>query len=1282
MGNKIPSRVYDTKGRVVDVAFSMRRNTKQPLDESSLPLSYDSLKEEMRTGTSSIYKGQIVVTQGPETIPEGEKQSDYYTPFLIKNEGNSDVSYYADRIMTATYTNTFLNKEFVKKKQLGTSYTGVGKWPDATEDRGSLAYNEIFNDYNTYRITNNLKGESPIMSHVEGKSNTLAGSFTHIEGYNNTGGSDFSHVEGANNNSSNNASYSHVEGESNSAINSSYSHVEGHSNQAISAVASHVGGSNSKALGNNAFVHGSNSVAFENSIAIGKSTYAKAGFATGINTSSYGIGAFATGSKTIANANYSVAEGEGSISNGQGAHAEGKESKAYGKYSHAEGFSVTGSNTNTDLGSYSHAENKSTVLGTYSHAENNAQITETANYAHAEGSGKAIGSFSHVEGTNTVTTGTGGHAEGIETNAYEYSHAEGNFSYAKGTYAHAEGSRTMSAGTNTHAEGTYTSAYSIASHAEGGYGRANSNYSHVEGYKTYVTSNAIAGHAEGNGSYTTAYYAHAEGVGTYASGSGSHAEGNVTHANGQYSHAEGNNTTAESTSSHAEGERTKAIGQSSHAEGVSSNAGGIGSHAEGNGTYANGVSSHSQGVSTYANGEGSFASGNKTTAQSNFSSSFGVSTYSNGIGSVSEGNNTSSYGEFSHSGGVGTIARGSYSSTDGFYTVSKNKTEVGHGTYNRSYYSTNGFLVENNDTNKIPNEFARVNNKYLPGRYPNGIDGTNNTTAVGFYESSYETIFSIGNGGTGDTTKGPSPLYKNSNTDAGQYVKKNSRHNIMDIRKNGQMYYDGGMIVGGELVAPTSYSYVNSLGPTAYLTTVMRALLVQPKYYRPSLQYAIWYTGNRIANAVTSNDSVGWSYFQNSQNSDGICEVGATTSFDIQFRAFNVGVDKPQNIDPIYGTSLGNMLGYSTGIREITYFKLPNNSNISAQRFDKVIHNKELLAGMKNDKAKYWPKRLVSNNEDITDPNYIYLNDTGAKDPYHKFNWTPPYDYANSYNLTYYSSYCNAVDNRGVFGETGKTDYRTGLYSTRSTISDKIKLDREGKFTVWTAYSYIFNPATQMYFQQLMEKATYIPDDGAAPYDKFTELPSYSSASFTLTARYRIYYGTTNDVPYIMENGVRKPNPLWKKWTQNEFLGNKNAAVGRSNGDIDHGHLYGNLQAASGQTQQSNASISRSVKTCWFAYPTNIYRLHKHNSSAVPNGFYMYYKNQMNVESALDTGVRTPASDNDNGDALSTTNTGREKYEFTTDNPINPSGLRYHIVAVCAPGDITKGTWGFAFKRK
>lgn len=411
MGNKIPSQVYDTKGRVVDVTFSMRRNTKQPLDESSLPLNYDSLKEEMKSSTSSIYKGQIVVTQGPELIPEGEKKSDYYTPFLIKNEGNSDVSYYADRIMTATYTNTFLQREFVKKKQLGTSYTGVGKWPDATEDRGSLAYNEIFNDYNTYKITNNLKGESPIMSHVEGKSNTLAGSFTHIEGYKNTGGSDFSHVEGAGNTSSNNASYSHVEGESNSAINSSYSHVEGHSNQAISAASSHVGGSNSKALGNNAFVHGIDSVAFENGIAMGKSTYAKAGFATGTNTSSYGIGAFATGSKTIANANYSVAEGEGSISNGQGAHAEGSYTIANNESEHAQGkYNVSdteNSGTLFTIGNGTADDRRHNVVGIYHNGDINIEGPNTTN--HNTGYFKTTVDGNHTEvvkGNYTQTIGT------------------------------------------------------------------------------------------------------------------------------------------------------------------------------------------------------------------------------------------------------------------------------------------------------------------------------------------------------------------------------------------------------------------------------------------------------------------------------------------------------------------------------------------------------------------------------------------------------------------------------------------------------------------------------------------------------------------------------------------------------------------------------------------------------------------------------------------------------------------------------------------------------------
>ena len=1289
MAEKNSTDLFKIKNKQeLDVGFSIRRHKRTPIDENSLLYSYAYLEEEMKSPDSFIYKGQIVVTQGLKDIKGNDTKSPiYYSPWLIKNDTNDNTKFYADRIVTATYNEKYLDDKYVKKTQLGTKYTGVGQWADVKgKETNTTTYSEVFNDYETNFISihENNKEDQPYLTyaHAEGYGNSVYMSYAHVEGKNNIIRSSVGHAEGMDN-----------------QLFGYAGHVEGVSNIASGAY-SHAQGAHSKALGEGSFASGIGvSAGGIGSIAFGRNTYADNSYS------------FTIGIDTRANADYAVAEGNGSIASGESSHAEGN-STANGTYSHAEGHG-------TANGTYSHAEADSTANGEYSHVEGQGSVTETSAIgAHAEGHSMAKSKYSHSEGIGIVESGIGAHAEGHSTANSDYSHAEGNESNATGIGAHAEGHSTANSD-YSHAEGNESNATGIGSHAEGN-SIANGDYSHAEGHGT---TKAKYAHAEGNESNATGIGSHAEGNST-ANGDYSHAEGNST-ANGDYSHAEGAQTKALGVNSHTEGNGSEAHGQYAHAEGNTTKAKGLASHVEGNRSEANGDYSHAEGNSVIADGNYSHVEGNKSNALGDYSHAEGRETKAQGIGSHTEGyltvsgrerkdvdnNNiiptnyghaegcfTTATGDFAHTEGTYTAtfntaahaegayahARGTYSHAGGFYSLATNTSEFAIGKYNRSYTApgNNGTIVEGENIRNVSNEFARVNNKYLPGRFPTGITDKNNLTNVGKYDDSYTTVFSIGNGSTGDTSTGPSPLYKDNNQDAGQYVKAHSRHNIMDIRKNGQMYYDGGMIIGGEVVAPTSYSYVNSLGPTAYLTTVMRALLVQPKYYRPSLQYAIWYTGNRIPYKATSNDSVGWSYFQNSQNSDGICEVGATTSFEIQFRAFNVGVDKPQNIDPIYGTSLGNMLGYSTGIREITYFKLPNNSNISAQKFDKVIHNKELLAGMKSDTAKYWPKRLVSNSEDVADPNYIYLNDTGEKDPYHKFNWVPPYDYRNSYNLAYYSSYCNAVDNRGAFGEIGKTDYRTGLYSTRSTISDKIKLDMEGKFTVWTAYSYIFNPATQMYFQQLMEKATYIPDDGAAPYDKFTELPSYSSASFTLTARYRIYYGTTNDVPYIIEDGVRKPNPLWKKWTQNEFLGNKNTTVGRSNGDIDHGHLYGNLQAASGQTQQSNATISRSVKTCWFAYPTNIYKLCKHNSSAIPKGFYMYYKNQMNVESALDTGVRTPAPDNDNGDALSTTNTGREKYEFTTDNPINPSGLRYHIVAVTAPDDITKGTWGFAFERK
>lgn len=1305
MADKNSTDLFSIKNKQeLDTGFSFRRHKRAPIDENSLIYSYTYLKQEMSSPDSFIYKGQIVVTQGLKDIEGNDTKSPiYYSPWLIKNDTNDNTKYYADRIVTASYNEKYLEDRYVKKTQLGTKYTGVGQWADVKgNETHTNTYSEVFNDYvtNFIPIHENNNKTQPYLSyaHVEGYKNSVYMSYAHAEGKNNI-------IKG---------SVGHAEGKDNQVLGYA-GHVEGVLNIASGAY-SHAQGKNSSAQGEASFVSGINSSASgKGSVGLGgnvtsSNTYS---FATGINTQAIANYAFAEGSMSVASgeaghaegfytyakASYTHAEGNNTYAEAEASHSEGFVTHANGKYSHAEG------NESVATGEASHAEGNSKALGKYSHSEGTGKVesgiaahaegsgTASGDYSHAEGSGKATGLGAHAEG-QSIATGSFTHAEGTGNATAQYAHAEGNSTYAIKDYAHAEGNATQSNGMGAHAEGNSTTAEGMGAHAEG-----NSTISKGEG-----------AHAEGTSTVAVGKGSHAEGYNTTATGINSHTEGNSTTAAKDYAHAEGNNTTANGIASHVEGERSEANGDYSHAEGNTTSADGNYSHVEGNKSNALGNYSHAEGRETKAQGIGSHTEGyltvsgrqrkdvdNNNIIPTNYGHAEGCFTTATGDFAHTEGTYTATFNTAAHAEGAYAHARGTYSHAGGFYSLATNASEFAIGKYNRSYTApgNNGTIIEGENITNVSNEFARVNNKYLPGRFPTGITDKNNLTSVGKYDDSYTTVFSIGNGSTGDTSNGPSPLYNSNNQDAGQYVKAHSRHNIMDIRKNGQMYYDGGMIVGGEVVAPTSYSYVNSLGPTAYLTTVMRALLVQPKYYRPSLQYYIWYKGNDNSRTTQSDKGIGWSYFQSGVTSDGICEVGATTQFEIQFRAFNVGVDKPQNIDPIYGTSLGNMLGYSTGVTEITYQAIATDSNISAQKFNTVTHNKELLAGMKSSdpEIKYWPKRLVSNNENVRDSNYIYLNDTGAKDPYHKFNWAPPYDYINSYNLAYYSSYCNAVDNKGAFGEYGKTDYRTGLYSTKSKISNNIKLDKEGTYRVWKATSYTFNPATQMYFQQLMEKATYIPDDGAAPYDKFGKMTSASSATFVLTSRYRIYYGVTNDVPYVIEDGVLKPNELWKKWTQNELLGNKNDAAGRPNGDIvnnDHGHLFGKCRTDINNTVKVNPGdreyftrpISQSVKTCWFAYPTDIYKLCKHNSSAVPKGFYMYYKNQMNVESALDTGVRTPASDNDNGDALSTTNTGREKYEFTTDNPINPSGLRYHIVAVCAPGDITKGTWGFAFERK
>ena len=331
-------------------------------------------------------------------------------------DGNGN-TYYADRIVLRQEMDYALDKDFVRRTQLGTYYTGVGLWYDSyTKSKEYAAgkecpdgtyfpttsYAEIFNDYTNNVATGNF-------SHAEGKTTTASGANSHAEGQSSkaTGGN--SHSEGTSSTASGTASHaegnsttasgttSHAEGNSTTA-SGNYAHAEGNSTTA-SGVASHAEGYNTQATGEYAHAEGANTTAVRH-------THAEGG-----STSSEG--------------EWSHAEGYKSRSGGKNSHAEGEETAAIGQGSHAEGYSVKANS------SYSHAEGDTTTTnGPSSHAEGVGSQT-AASAAHAEGShAKAQGEYSHAEGNYTTAYGKGSHTQG------NYSYAISYFSTAIGSYTY------------------------------------------------------------------------------------------------------------------------------------------------------------------------------------------------------------------------------------------------------------------------------------------------------------------------------------------------------------------------------------------------------------------------------------------------------------------------------------------------------------------------------------------------------------------------------------------------------------------------------------------------------------------------------------------------------------------------------------------------------------------------------------------------------------------------------------------------------------------------------
>jgi hypothetical protein len=235
-------------------------------------------------------------------------------------------------------------------------------------------------------------------------------------------------------------------------------------------------------------------------------------------------------------------------------------------------------------------------------------------------SNTAVGQYSHAEGNTTYALAESSHAEGLDTYALgDRSHAEGRGSRTTMSITGSGTSYTSSTSvvvgdvikkgntfvrvTAVGSGGSFTvnntlGTISSATNVEKIKGCAYSGQSHVEGQ--YNNATGGSSHAEGYNNYAVGAYSHAEGTGCRATGNSAHAEGNSTTATGDYSHAEGYMSTVGAAHSHSEGRETVVGGPYSHAEGYLTYISGSYSHSENSGTMVTGLNSHSEGVGTYS----------------------------------------------------------------------------------------------------------------------------------------------------------------------------------------------------------------------------------------------------------------------------------------------------------------------------------------------------------------------------------------------------------------------------------------------------------------------------------------------------------------------------------------------------------------------------------------------------------------------------------------------------------------------------------------------------------
>ena len=179
-------------------------------------------------------------------------------------------------------------------------------------------------------------------------------------------------------------------------------------------------------------------------------------------------------------------------------------------------------------------------------------------------------------------------------------------------------------------------------------------------------------------------------------------------------------------------------GTNSVKENTASNiASGHSSHAEGINTNASSTASHAEGNSTTANGISSHAEGQETIAYGYYSHTEGQQTSASSFAAHAEGIKTTASGSRSHAEGGYTTASGAYSHAEGTTTTASGDYSHAEGRYT----------------------IAQNEAEHASGKY--NVSSKANTT----FGDSGNTLFSIGNG-----------------------YDSEYRHNVLDIRQNGDIY--------------------------------------------------------------------------------------------------------------------------------------------------------------------------------------------------------------------------------------------------------------------------------------------------------------------------------------------------------------------------------------------------------------------------------------------------------------------------------------------------------------